>query len=132
MTTRGRRPKPAALRLIDGTHRPARHGPRVRAQEQARAARAGFGPLEKPDDLGLEASAIWDRLIEPAGWLDGSRYAAAVAFCMLWGEFRSNSLDFGAAKHAQMRGYSADLGLTDERNRPEPPRPAEPADPHFL
>lgn len=54
-----------------------------------------------------------------------------MAFCVLWDEFRTNPRNFGAAKHAQMRAYMADLGLTDERNRPEPPRPADPTDRYF-
>ena len=80
-------------------------------------AMTSFLPLEKPDHLGPEASAIWDRLIAPAGWLDGSKHSGAVAFCVLWGEFMSNPSDFGAAKHGQMRAYLSELGLSDERRR---------------
>lgn len=52
-------------------------------------------------------------------WLDGSREAAAIAFCELWSEFQFNTTGFPASKHGQMRAYMSELGLTDERNRSE-------------
>jgi hypothetical protein len=114
---RGRRPKPPHLRLIDGTHRPTRHGsaPQARAAVEATASR--FGPLTTPKDLKGEARSAWIRYIAPANWLDASRAPAAIAFCLLWQEMLLAPTRFQAAKHAQLRGYSADLGLTDQRRR---------------
>jgi hypothetical protein len=62
----------------------------------------------------------WRRYIVPAAWLDASREPAAIAFCELWGEMRRSPMSFQASKHSQLRAYMADLGLTDERNRPLP------------
>jgi hypothetical protein len=129
MTKRGPRPKPARLRLIEGTHRPARHGPRENSG--ATSCGATVSPadtLRKPSSLSPEASTAWDRFIVPAIWLDRFRGPAAVAFCELWVEFITHPAAFQAARHAQLRAYMGDLGLTDERNRREPEKPADPAD----
>ncbi len=116
MATRGAKPKPARLRLVDGTHNVTRHGPKADAEKVA-AATDGFGKLTRPAFLKGEGRRAWDRYIAPAGWLDVAREAAAIAFCELWHEFRFNSARFPAAKHGQMRAYMGELGLTDERNR---------------
>ena len=129
MTKRGPKPKPAALRLVTGSHRPRRHGPKETATPDLPARDSG---LEKPAYLQGGASQAWDLLIAPATWLDGFRMPAAVALCELWSEFMQNPPAFQAARHAQMRHYMADLGLTDERNRSEPPKPADPADRFFT
>jgi len=116
MATRGAKPKPSQLRLVDGTHRATRHG----SVDDAKAAvtQAGrFNDLKRPATLKGEARKAWDRYIAPAGWLDGSREPAAIAFCELWAEFRFNPTGFPASKHGQMRAYMSELGLTDERNR---------------
>lgn len=117
MATRGAKPKPAALRLVTGTNNSTRHGPAGVAEEKVTAAQAAFGKLVRPSCLKGEARKAWDRYIAPAAWLDGSREAAAIAFCELWQEFREGPRMFAASKHGQMRAYMAELGLTDERNR---------------
>lgn len=119
MAQRGAKPKPAHLRLVDGTHRTTRHGKADAARDAVEAASAAFGPLKRPTGLKGAALAAWKRYIEPAAWLDGSREPAAIAFCELWSEFRRTPTVFPAAKHGQMRAYMAELGLTDERNRGE-------------
>ncbi len=63
--------------------------------------------------------AAWKDYIAPAGWLDGSRKAAAIAFCELFGQFMDMPRMFPASKHGQLRAYMSELGLTDERNRIE-------------
>lgn len=117
MAKRGAKPKPVRLRLVDGTHNVTRHGSREVAEKVAEAAEAGFGKLTRPTYLKGQAAWAWKRYIEPAGWLDASREAAAIAFCELWQEFRAAPIMFAAAKHGQLRAYMAELGLTDERNR---------------
>lgn len=117
MATRGAKPKPVALRLVDGTHNVTRHGNAAKAREATEAAVASFGKLQRPKGLKGEALAAWKRYIEPADWLDGSREPAAIAFCELWSEFRLGAIMFPAAKHGQLRAYMSELGLTDERNR---------------
>lgn len=120
MAARGARPKPAHLRLVDGTHNVTRHGDRAKTRDKVEAAAAKFGKLSKPSDLlGPHAQKAWKKWIEPATWLDASREAAALAFCNLWHEYREAPRVFPAAKHGQMRAYMSELGLTDERNRSE-------------
>lgn len=117
MALRGVRPKPNALRLVDGTHRTTRHGDIEDAKKLAETGSVSFGRLERPKWLKGEVAAAWKRYIEPAGWLDGSKEPAAIAFCELWAEFKSAPGHFQAARHGQMRAYMSELGLTDERNR---------------
>ncbi len=121
MATRGAKPKPAQLRLVDGTHNVTRHGNEAKVRESVEAATASFGKLQRPRGLKGEALVAWKRYIEPAGWLDGSREPAAIAFCELWSEFRYAPAIFPASKHGQLRAYMSELGLTDERNRAAAP-----------
>lgn len=117
MAQRGAKPKPAHLRIVDGTHRPTRHGDEGDAKKAIDLASAKFGKLIQPKHLKGEAAAAWKRYIAPASWLDASREAAAIAFCELWKEFREYPSRFPASKHGQLRAYMSELGLTDERNR---------------
>ena len=117
MAKPGAKPKPAKLRLVDGTHNPTRHGPAAVAEKKVEAAAATFGKPVKPPYLKGHAAWAWKRFIEPAGWLDASREALAIAFCELWQEYRDGPRMFPAAKHGQLRAYQNELGLTDERNR---------------
>ncbi len=114
---KGRPPKLPHLRLIEGTHRPTRHGDKAEIKKKAAAAVASFGRPEKPAGLKGEALKAWKRFVEPASWLDGSKEPAAIAFCELWQEFLNDPVGFPAAKHTQMRAYMGELGLTDQRNR---------------
>lgn len=116
--TRGRKPKPPHLRLVDGTHRADRHGDPKEVQAGVSTAAAAFGPLLRPKYLKGFAKEAWERYVAPASWLDASREPAAIAFCELWSELRKAPAQFPAAKHTQLRGFMSDLGLTDERRRP--------------
>ncbi len=117
MATRGAKPKPAALRVVDGTVRTARHGTESYQREVAENSKSSFGELKKPPGLKGEAAKAWKSYIEKASWLDASREPAAIAFCELWHEFRFNPSGFAASKHGQLRAYMSELGMTDERNR---------------
>lgn len=117
MATRGAKPKPVHLRVVDGTTNVTRHGPEQELRKKAEAAVVAFGKPAKPKHLKGEAGAAWKRYIEPAFWLDGSKEPAAIAFCELWQEFCEAPQRFVAAKHGQLRAYMSELGLTDERNR---------------
>ena len=119
MATRGAKPKPASLRVVDGTRRAARHGSEEELRDKAEKSKQAFGELKKPPSLKGEGAKAWKRWIEPAHWLDASREAAAIRFCQLWQECQVNPMGFPAAKDGQMRSYMAELGLTDERNRTE-------------
>jgi phage terminase small subunit len=126
MATRGAKPKPVHLRVVDGTNNVTRHGPESEARKKAEAAAETFGKPIKPKYLKGEAAFAWKRYVEPAGWLDASKEPAAIAFCELWQEFREAPQRFVAAKHGQMRAYMSELGLTDERNRAENDEKEEP------
>lgn len=117
MATRGAKPKPAHLRIVDGTTNITRHGSEAEARKKVDAAVDAFGKLIQPKHLKGEAAKAWKRYIEPAAWLDGSKEPAAIAFCELWQEFLEAPQRFLSAKHGQMRAYMSELGLTDERNR---------------
>mgnify|MGYP003404875191 CR=1 FL=1 len=119
MATRGAKPKAAHLRLVDGTHRAARHGAKAAAKAAVETAATHFAALKKPTEIRGAAAKAWKKFIDPAVWLDGSREPAAVAFCELYGEFVTCPRVFPASKHGQMRAYMGELGLTDERNRGE-------------
>lgn len=130
MAVGGRRSKSTALRLVDGTHRPTRHGATEDAKSAVADAVQAFGKLTRPRALKGEALAAWKRYIEPAAWLDASKEPAALAFCELWSQFRAAPTMFVAAKHGQLRAYMAELGLTDERNR-KPVEDGKPKDEFF-
>lgn len=117
MATRGAKPKPVALRLVDGTSNVTRHGSDEAARAKAEKSEQAFGSPIKPKYFKGDALAAWKRYIEPASWLDASREPAAIAFCELWQEFRFCPTGFPASKHGQLRAYMSELGLTDERNR---------------
>lgn len=119
MATRGAKPKPARLRLVDGTNNVTRHGAEGDVRKSVEATESLFGKPIMPTGMKGEAAKAWKRYIVPAAWIDATREAAAIAFCELWQEFRFNPLGFPAAKHGQMRAYMSELGLTDERNRPD-------------
>lgn len=113
MVTRGKKPTSKHIRLVDGTYRSDRHGPLEGDQPPATARE----PLAMPRHLKGKAAVAWKRWITPANWLDTFREPSAIAFCMLWAEFQETPSRFVASRHAQMRAYMAELGLTDQRSR---------------
>jgi hypothetical protein len=131
MATRGAKPKPAHLRLVDGTRNATRHGSEESLRRKVDEAIAAFGKLTRPKHLKGEALVAWKRYIDPASWLDASREPAAIAFCELWSEFRFSPTGFAAAKHGQLRAYMSELGLTDERNRGDDGKPSDNEDDTF-
>lgn len=117
MARPGAKPKPAHLRVVDGTHRNTRHGDKADVQADIEEKSATFGALLRPTYLKGEARKAWERYVAPMTWLDASREPSAILFCELWQEFRDNPRGFNATKHAQLRHLMSELGLTDERNR---------------
>lgn len=117
MALRGKKPTPARLRLVAGTHRTARHGATDETEEKVEGTAAAFGALVKPSWLRGAAARAWKLYIAPAAWLDASREPAAIAFCELWKEFSEAPARFPSAKHGQMRAYMHELGLSDLRAR---------------
>lgn len=115
----GRRPKDPNLRIVEASHNVTRHGDKSAAEEAIQKQRSAFGRIAMPDTWGDKPEAVkaWERYIAPAWWLDATREMTAIAFCELVHEFRTDPKAFGASRHAQMRAYMSELGLTDERQR---------------
>ncbi len=116
MVKRGQKPSAPHLRLVTGQHRDDRHGDVGEVRKATAAAAATFGKPVCPTYLRGEARTAWRMFIAPADWLDASREPSAIAFCELWQEFRTMPARFTAARHAQMRAYMGELGLTDPRD----------------
>src|SRR3546814_13417422 len=76
----GAKPKPAHLRLVDGTHRNTRHGKKEEVAAAVEATNSIFGALHRPSYLKGEARKAWDRYIAPMTWLDPSREPSAILF----------------------------------------------------
>jgi len=121
MALPGAMPLPAMVHNLKGTKIAARiKSPISRAEQDRRALEESSRPLERPPNNRFtcrEAADRWEEMIAPCQWLDQSKLAAALAFCELFYEFESDPKGFSAQKHGQFRGYMADLGLTDIRNR---------------
>jgi hypothetical protein len=116
MAARGVKPKPAQLRLVDGSHRNTRHGKKEKIEEKI----VLVGKPEMPEDFCPLEAKTWDRYIACCPWLDKYKEAAAIKFCQLWVVSEERGPLFSPAQHGQLRAYMAELGLTDERNRKMP------------
>src|SRR6266576_1963203 len=99
MATRGAKPKPAHLRIVDGTRNVTRHGSEEDLRRSVEESAHHFGKLTRPKGLKGDGLAAWRRYIEPAFWLDASREPVAIAFCELWQEFKFAPTSFTAARH---------------------------------
>lgn len=132
MAIGGARTKLAALRVVDGTHRNTRHGEVDDAKKMVKKERKAFGKPKMPGHLGEIGKEAWRDYIEPAYWLTKARQVSAICFCELYEQFREDPKAFNGARHAQLRSYMADLGLTDERKRSmDGSQEAEDTDEHF-
>jgi DNA-binding MarR family transcriptional regulator len=81
LAKRGAKPKPAHLRLVDGTRNATKHGTEQDLRAAVESSVASFGKLVRPLGMKGPALAAWKKYIEPASWLDASREPAAIAFC---------------------------------------------------
>ena len=82
MARRGRKPKPTALKLLEGTR-----ADRVNDREPAMPT----GLPERPDYLAGPARAEWDRMIEllrSSGVLSRADGAALALYCQTYGRWR--------------------------------------------
>lgn len=106
--------KPPDLRLIEGTYRADKHGPLPKKVK-------GFAKLKMPTGLSPEAQTAWRSYIKPCVWLDKSKEPLAIIFVNLWVQYLADPAAFTAGKMTMLRKLSADLGLTDTRQRVELP-----------
>jgi phage terminase small subunit len=132
MVARGPKPKSPHLRLVEGHHRPSRHGSKTELRAKAKESAKAFGPIGRaPAYLKGPALEAWKTFIVPAAWLDGAAKASAIIFCELWGAYRKNPSTYPASHLREMRALQAQLGLTDERNRKPVKDPKTKRNPFF-
>lgn len=108
----GRKRKPAALHVLNGTYKPGRHGPKD-AQQLLPPAE-----LEPPEWLQGVALAEWERitaLLRPAQVLTEGDRGILLMSCLLYSdivEMASKQLPVPETKVAQYRLCCSELGLT--------------------
>jgi phage terminase small subunit len=108
------RTTPTALRLLQGTHRPDRHG--------SKPLPAKALPFPKcPARLTGEARKKWAEVkkdMSEYGLISNADKGILEQYCVLWQRFLNAPDEFTAAMIAQFRYLSADLYLTPEsRNK---------------
>jgi len=132
----GRNRKPTALHLVNGTHRPDRHGDRDAARAEAKVVRES-PPLRPPPKLSREARKEWRRLeaeLRTAGVLTMRDRAVLTGYCLAWArlreaeedierlgtlvegtegtQIRNPALTTWNQAMSQLRMYAAELGLS--------------------
>ena len=106
MATRGPRPKPTKLHVVDGTFRPGRHA------EQAANEPQPEGKLEKPKWLKGKASKIWDEWAPKLDWLTTVDSPVLALWCGLEVEVQTDLEDMTASRISQWRTLASELGMT--------------------
>src|SRR5688572_26555686 len=103
MAIRGRKPKPVALRVIEGnrSRRPLPDG-----------VPFATGKPVRPEWLSGRGAAIWDEHVELLPWLAQADSAFLAAWCALQAELEAGIADMTAARIAQWRTLGAELGLS--------------------
>ena len=103
MALRGRKPKPAALKLI--LNNPGRRPlPDASPQEAA-------GPLLRPRHLKGRALEIWSEVAAAAWWLSGLDSFKLHMFCCLRSELERGASAMSSARLGQLRGVASELGF---------------------
>lgn len=105
MATRGQRPKPAKLHVVEGTFRPARHAAQAEAEPQP------TGPLQKPAYLKGKAGKIWDRRAPELTWLTSVDSDALAGWCILQETLETARHEMTAALWSQWRMLQSELGM---------------------
>lgn len=106
MATRGPKPKPTELHLVQGTYRPERH------EDQAENEPKPEGKLEKPKYLKGRAARVWDRIAPKLEWLTEVDSDTLALWCGLQAEYESNLADMPSSRISQIRVLAAELGMT--------------------
>jgi len=97
---------PNSLKLIQGNHRPSRHG------EVGQPLNCSYP--EVPGYFNEELIQIWidtKNILEPHGYIDIVHSISLEMYCKLLHESRTSE-NFTAAKLSQLRLLAADLGMT--------------------
>lgn len=107
MAMRGRKPKPAFLKLVTGNP-----GRRPIAPDIAEILPAvEDNGLEPPRKLKKRQQELWDQYIRRAPWLTGFDVPRAFMWVCLHAEFESGPTLMVAGKIAQLRALGSELGL---------------------
>lgn len=107
MAVRGRKLKPAFLKLVTGNpgHRPI-------VEDAAHAASAGHdNGLEPPVKLKRRQAQLWAGYIRKAPWLTAFDVPRSFMWVELHTEFESDPSGMVAGKIAQLRALGSELGL---------------------
>ena len=118
MATRGAKPKPVKLHLVDGTFRPDRHAAPAETDPQ--------GPLERPAKLNGRAAQLWDTYMARAHWLTWADGPKALMWVHMQAEFERSPAKMVASRIGQLRALGSELGL-DPASRARIKAPATPA-----
>ena len=102
MATRGARPKPTVLRLIQGNAGKRRIGASDPSPQ---------GAPVKPKALAGPAAKLWDERIAKAFWLTWADTDKAAMWCLLQAEFYASEGAMIAARIGQLRALGSELGF---------------------
>lgn len=106
MATRGAKPKPTHLHLVQGTINATRH-------KDALASPNAAGALVKPTYIraGTRAAALWDEVAAACWWLgDADSYKLGM-WCAMQAEFERGPSKMTSARIGQLRALGSELGL---------------------
>lgn len=127
MATRGRKTKPASLKLITGNpgKRKLPEGAEVSVREE---------PLEPPAKLDVDQKRLWERFINRAWWLEDHDSPKAYMWVALEAEFEKCPADMTASRIAQLRALGSELGFDPSSRSRMPgkyPSSVDPAEKYF-
>ena len=107
MATRGRKPKPAFLKLVTGN--PGRRP--LEGVPDEMFSRAGDNGLEPPRSLRKRQAELWAQFIRTAPWLEAHDAPRAAMWVELQVEFERKPTAMVAGRIAQLRALGSELGL---------------------
>jgi len=126
MATRGAKPKPTVLKLVQGNpgHRPL-------PENEVEAD----GKPVKPKKCTGRPGQLWDEVVSRAPWLAAADSYKLHMFCALHAEFERSPAKMIASRLSQLRALGSELGLDPSaRTRvggSGAGKPKDPAEGHF-
>lgn len=107
MATRGRKPKPAHLKLVQGNPGKRKVDPDAAPDVDA----SHDNGLEPPRKLKKREQELWDAYIRRAPWLTHFDVPRAFVWVSLQAEYERKPADMVASRIAQLRAVGSELGL---------------------
>ena len=104
----GRKRKPPALHLLQGTFRKDRHGPRPADGAEPSATLVS---TSRPKYLRGRAAALWGEVAALCWWLTATDSFKAGMWCALQAEFERGPAKMTAARINALRALGSELGL---------------------